>query len=119
MSLHRYVFCSPFFVVVLDRVLPRRALGWRPVGLALAATLGLAALLGLFSAKQFNINWPTRHLPLLWGPVAGWAYAAAVLLYVGLWLRSGTPAGRLLVYASSLALQLFYCYTFAVGHWVG
>ncbi len=119
MSLHRYVFCSPFFVVVLDRVLPRRPLGWRPVGLALAATLGLAALLGMFSAKQFNINWPTRHLPLLWGPVAGWAYAAAVLLYVGLWLRSGTPTGRLLVYASSLALQLFYCYTFAVGHWVG
>lgn len=119
MSLHRYVFCSPFFVVVLDRVLPRRALGWRPVGLALAATLGLAALLGMFSAKQFHINWPTSHLPLLWGPVAGWAYAAAVLLYVGLWLRSGTPTGRALVYASSLALQLFYCYTFAVGHWVG
>ena len=119
MSLHRYVFCTPFFIVLLDRLVPRQALPLRPMLLALALVLGTTALLGMLGSKQFNIEWPTSRLPLLWGPVAGSAYAAAVLLYALLWLQSGTRLGRALVFMSSFALQLFFCYTYAVGHWVG
>lgn len=119
MSLNRYVFCTPLFVLVLDRVVPRHALGWRRVLLGLAVVLGVAAMLGMLGPKQFDIEWPTSHIPFLWGPVAGWAYAAAVLAYAGLWLHSGTRTGRILVYLSSFALQLFFFYTYAVGHWVG
>ena len=118
MSLNRYIFCTPFFVVLLDRLLTWR-LSPHVVLPALAAVLALTVALGMFTAKQFNIEWPTSHLPLLWGPVAGWAYAGAVLGYAALWLRSGTRTGRVLVYASSLALQFLYLYTYAVGHWVG
>ena len=119
MSLNRYVFCSPFFLIILDRVLPQRPLGWRPVLLALAVVVALAALLGMFGTREFEINWPARYLLNLWGTIAGPTYAAGVLLYCLLWLRSGTRLGRALVYASSLALQLFYFYSFAAGHWVG
>jgi hypothetical protein len=119
MSLNRYVFCTPLFVIVLDRVLPHQTLGWRWVLLGFIMVLGVTASLGMMGPKQFHINWPTSHIPFLWGPVAGGAYAAAVLAYALLWLYSGTRTGRILVYMSSFALQLFFFYTYAVGHWVG
>ena len=119
LSLHRYVFCTPFFLVVLDRVVPRQALAWRPAALGLAAVLLTAAMVGAFGPKQFDIEWPTSKIPFLWGPVAGVTYAVFMLTYGFLWLQAGTRWGRALVYVSSLALQLFFCYTYAVGHWVG
>ncbi|RZL12224.1 MAG: hypothetical protein EOO62_11520 [Hymenobacter sp.] len=119
MSLSRYVFCTPFFLVVLDRLVPRQPVAWRTMALALGAIVLTAALVGTFTTKQFDIEWPTSKIPFLWGPVAGSAYALFMLAYGFLWLQTGTRWGRALVYVSSFALQIFFLYTYAVGHWVG
>ena len=119
MSLNRYIFCTPLFLIMLDRMVPRHALGWRPVLLGLALVLGVTAMLGMLSNEQFDIEWPTSRIPLLWGPVAGATYAVAVLVYTLMWLQSGTRVGRILLYMSSFGLQLFLLYTYSVGHWVG
>ena len=76
------------------------------------------AAVGVFTAKQFDIEWPTSKIPFLWGPVAGIAYLLFVLVYGFMWLQAGTRWGRALVYVSSFAIQLFFLYTYAVGHWV-
>jgi hypothetical protein len=119
LSLHRYVFCNPFFLVLLEALVPRGALSWRPKALALGAVLVLAATLGMLSFQPFEIEWPTSRIPGLWGPVAGLTYALFMLLYGFLWLQTATKWGRALVYASSFCLQLFFLYTYSVGHWVG
>lgn len=118
-SLNRYVFCTPFFLVVLDRVVPRQPVAWRTVALVLGGILLTAVLVGTFTPKQFDIEWPTSKIPFLWGPVAGWAYTVFMLLYGFLWLQVGTRWGRALVYAANFAIQVFFLYTYAVGHWVG
>ena len=119
MSLHRYVFCNPFFLVLLERLVPHQALSWRQVLATLAVVAGITALLGMFSTRPFDIEWPTSRIPLLWGPVPGFVYASAVLAYCFLWLKTDARWGRAMVYLSSFGLQLFFLYTFAVGHWVG
>lgn len=118
-SLNRYVFCSPFFLVVLNRLVPRQPVAWRTVALVLGAIVLTMGMVGTFGAKQFDIEWPTSKIPFLWGPVAGWAYALFTLVYGFFWLQTGTRWGRAIVYASSLAIQLFFLYTYTVGHWVG
>ncbi len=119
LSLHRYVFCTPFFLVVLNQLVPRQPVAWRTVALGLGAIVLTMAMVGTFGAKQFDIEWPTSKIPFLWGPVTGFAYTLFVLVYGFLWLQVGTRWGRALVYSSSLAIQLFFFYTYAVGHWVG
>ena len=119
LSLHRYVFCTPFFLVMLEKLLPERPLSWRPIAFVLAAVLVTAAMLGMLSNQPFNIEWPTSKIPFLYGPLAGGFYAAFLLIYGFLWSQTGTRWGRVLVYFSSFALQLLLFYTYAVGHWVG
>lgn len=119
LSLHRYVFCNPFFLVLLEALVPQRAVGLRPAALVLGAVAVVTALLGMLSLRQFDIEWPTSRIPGLWGPVSGATYAVFVLLYGFLWLQTATKWGRALVYVSSFGLQLFFLYTYAVGHWVG
>lgn len=119
LSLHRYVFCNPFFLVLLEALVPQRAVGLRPAALVLGAVAAITALLGMLSLRQFDIEWPTSRIPGLWGPVAGTTYALFMVLYGFLWLQTATKWGRALVYVSSFGLQLFFLYTYAVGHWVG
>jgi hypothetical protein len=119
LSLHRYVFCTPFFLVLLEKLLPQKAPSWRSAALVVGGVLVTAAMLGMLSNRQFDIEWPTSKIPFLGGPLPGSFYAAFLMLYGLLWLQTGTRWGRVLVYISSFMLQLFLCYTYAVGHWIG
>jgi hypothetical protein len=61
----------------------------------------------------------TSCIPGPWGPVAGPTHAPLTLLYGLLRLQTASQWGKAVVYVSSPGLQLFFLYTYAVGHWVG
>ncbi|WP_135392331.1 hypothetical protein [Hymenobacter metallicola] len=114
LSLHRYVFCTPFFLILLNEFIPRQALSWQTVGLCLLPVVGLAALLGMLSTAPF-----IQRPPLLGVPVPGLLCGVLLLGYVALWLRAHSRWIQVVLYGSSLLLQFVYLYTYALGRWVG
>lgn len=112
MSLHRYVFSTPFFLILLNEFLPRQRPAPRTVLLVLGGVLLLTAVLGMLGTRAFELD-------VLRLVVPGFLYAGVILAYSALWLLASRKWGWLTLYFSSLALQLFYLYTYTTGNWVG
>lgn len=114
LSLHRYVFCTPFFLVLLNEFIPRQALSGRAMAWGLLPVAAVAALMGMLSTAPF-----IERPPLLGVPVPGLLCFGLLLAYAALWLRAHARWSQVLLYGSSLLLQFLYLYTYALGRWVG
>ncbi|MBC6991072.1 hypothetical protein [Hymenobacter sp. BT491] len=112
-SMHRYVFGTPFFLVLLNKFLPTQAPSWRSALRLLVPIAIITGLLGMLSKREFVI----QLSPV--GPVPGLLYALFVLVYGSMWVVAGTRWGRVLLYGCSLLMQMAYLWSFSVGRWVG
>lgn len=112
-SMARYVFCTPFFLLLLHHFLPRqRPTAWQLVA-TLAAATGLAALLGFWQAGTLHFQ------SLLWLPLPRWLAAVGLPVYAVLWLFAHYRLVRFALYGIGLALQLLLLRNFLLGFWAG
>ncbi|QNH62682.1 hypothetical protein [Hymenobacter sediminicola] len=112
-SVARYVFCTPFCLLLLHFFLPRQ----RPSGLLLAATAAagivLTLLLGLWQMPVLNF----RSLPGI--AIAGPLLALLLLGYTLLWAGVGYRLVRFSLYSLNILLLLVLLRNYLLGYWVG